>query len=222
MGSAVGQVPEYVEMVTRWCKQHTRMPVIVKLTPNVTDILAPAAAAQRGGADGVSLINTRAIDHRRRSRPDGAGAGGGRPRHAWRLLRAGDQADRIAHGRRYRARPCRGCRCPGIGGIAIWRDAAEFIALGAGNVQVCTAAMHHGFKIVEDMIDGLSNWMDGKGYRYDRAGAWTGGAQLCALERPEPELPDRRADRSGSSASSAACAISAARTPRIRRSRRCA
>src|ERR1700704_4874487 len=58
MGSAVGQVPEYVEMVTRWCKQHTRMPVIVKLTPNVTDILAPTAAAQRGGADGVSLINT--------------------------------------------------------------------------------------------------------------------------------------------------------------------
>src|SRR3984893_836896 len=58
MGSAVGQVPDYVEMVTRWCKQHTRMPVLVKLTPNVTDILQPARAAKRGGADGVSLINT--------------------------------------------------------------------------------------------------------------------------------------------------------------------
>src|ERR1700723_4476242 len=58
MGSAVGQVPEYIEMVTRWCKQHTRMPVIVKLTPNVTNILPPAEGAHRGGADAVSLINT--------------------------------------------------------------------------------------------------------------------------------------------------------------------
>src|SRR4051812_4461044 len=58
MGSAVGQVPEYIEMVTRWCKQHTRMPVIVKLTPNISNILGPARAAKRGGADAVSLINT--------------------------------------------------------------------------------------------------------------------------------------------------------------------
>jgi dihydropyrimidine dehydrogenase (NAD+) subunit PreA len=52
-----------------------------------------------------------------------------------------------------------------IGGIANWRDAAEFMALSAGTVQVCTAAMHYGFKIVDDMIDGLGNWMDAKGYR---------------------------------------------------------
>ena len=58
MGSAVGQVPEYIEMVARWCKQHTRMPVIVKLTPNITDIRYPARAAKQGGADAVSLINT--------------------------------------------------------------------------------------------------------------------------------------------------------------------
>src|ERR1700690_4060884 len=58
MGSAVGQVPEYVEMVARWCKDHTRMPVLVKLTPNVTNIMGPARAAHAGGADGVSLINT--------------------------------------------------------------------------------------------------------------------------------------------------------------------
>ena len=56
MGSAVGQVPEYVEMVVRWCKANTRMPVLVKLTPNVTNILAPARAAKAGGADGVSQI----------------------------------------------------------------------------------------------------------------------------------------------------------------------
>ncbi len=58
MGSAVGQVPEYVEMVTRWCKQFSRLPVIVKLTPNITNILGPARGAHRGGADAVSLINT--------------------------------------------------------------------------------------------------------------------------------------------------------------------
>src|SRR3954462_15678737 len=58
MGSAVGQVPEYIEMVARWCKAHTRMPVIVKLTPNITDIRRPARAAHAGGADAVSLINT--------------------------------------------------------------------------------------------------------------------------------------------------------------------
>ena len=52
----------------------------------------------------------------------------------------------------------------GIGGIGTWRDAAEFIALGAGSVQICTAAMHYGFRIVDDMISGLSNWMDSKGY----------------------------------------------------------
>ena len=58
MGAAVGQVPEYIEMVTRWAKANTRMPVIVKLTPNITDIRKPAAAAMAGGADAVSLINT--------------------------------------------------------------------------------------------------------------------------------------------------------------------
>ncbi|MFX7800639.1 hypothetical protein ABTK24_19295, partial [Acinetobacter baumannii] len=52
----------------------------------------------------------------------------------------------------------------GIGGISNWRDAAEFIVLGAGSVQVCTAAMHYGFRIVQDMADGLANWMDEKGY----------------------------------------------------------
>jgi dihydropyrimidine dehydrogenase (NAD+) subunit PreA len=52
----------------------------------------------------------------------------------------------------------------GIGGVTTWRDAAEFLALGAGNVQVCTAAMTYGFKVVQEMITGLSEWMDEKGY----------------------------------------------------------
>src|SRR3546814_6232933 len=60
---------------------------------------------------------------------------------------------------------CAGLPISAIGGISNWRDAAEFMVLGAGSVQVCTAAMHKGFKIVEDMADGLGYWMDGKGYR---------------------------------------------------------
>jgi dihydropyrimidine dehydrogenase (NAD+) subunit PreA len=163
MGSAVGQVPEYVEMVTRWCKQHSRMPVIVKLTPNVTDILAPAAAARRGGADGVSLINTlqaiTGVDlDLMAPEPvvDGVGSHGGYCGPAVKPVALRMVADI--------ARAMRDLAVSGIGGIATWRDAAEFIALGAANVQVCTAAMHHGFRIVEDMIDGLANWMDEKSY----------------------------------------------------------
>ena len=164
MGAAVGQVPEYVQMVTQWCKQHSKMPVIVKLTPNVTNILAPANAARAGGADAVSLINTimsicEVNLDAMAPEPvvDGQGTHGGYCGPAVKpvaLRMVGDIARDIP-----------GLPISGIGGVSTWRDAAEFIALGAGTVQVCTAAMHHGFRIVEDMIDGLSNWMDGKGYR---------------------------------------------------------
>ena len=165
MGSAVGQVPEYIEMVTRWCKAHTRMPVIVKLTPNVADILPPAAAAQRGGADAVSLINTVNslmgvdLDLMAPWPPvDGLGTHGGYCGPAVKPI----ALNMVAEIARDPATP--GLPISGIGGITTWRDAAEFIALGAGNVQVCTAAMVYGFKIVEEMIDGLSAWMDEKGY----------------------------------------------------------
>ena len=166
MGSAVGQVPDYVEMVTAWCKKHTRMPVVVKLTPNVTDIRYPARAALKGNADAVSLINTVAsvigVDLDTMAplpMVNGKGTHGGYCGPAIKpvaLRMVGDLA---------RDAECRGMGISGIGGVSTWRDAAEFLAIGAENVQVCTAAMHRGFKIVEDMIDGLSNWMDGKGYR---------------------------------------------------------
>lgn len=165
MGSAVGQVPEYVEMVARWCKAATRMPVFVKLTPNITNVLMPARAATAGGADAVSLINTinsiTEVDlDVMAPRPvvDGKGAHGGYCGPAVKPIALHMVAE-IA-----RDKDCNGIPISGIGGISTWRDAAEFIALGAGSVQVCTAAMHHGFKIVEDMTDGLSNWMDDAGY----------------------------------------------------------
>lgn len=166
MGSAVGQVPDYVEMVVRWCKTHTRMPVFVKLTPNITDIRIPARAANRGGADAVSLINTInsivSVDLDQMAPTPtvgGKGTHGGYCGPAVKPIALHMVAD-IARDPQTRRLPI-----SAMGGITTWRDAAEFIALGSGSVQVCTAAMHYGFKIVDDMIDGLKNWMDEKGYR---------------------------------------------------------
>ena len=165
MGAAVGQVPEYVEMVTRWCKTYSKMPVIVKLTPNITDVRKPARAGKEGGADAVSLINTinsiTSIDldvMAPTPTVDGKGTHGGYCGPAVKPIAMHMVAD-IA-----RDPETHGLPISAIGGIANWRDAAEFISLSAGTVQVCTAAMHYGFKIVDDMISGLSNWMDSKGY----------------------------------------------------------
>jgi dihydropyrimidine dehydrogenase (NAD+) subunit PreA len=165
MGSAVGQVPEYIQMVTEWCKQHGRLPVIVKLTPNITDIRYPARAAKAGGADAVSLINTvssiMGVDLDRMAMSptiDGLGSHGGYCGAAVKPIALNMVAE-IG-----RDAATRGLPLSGIGGIQTWRDAAEYIALGCGTVQVCTAAMVYGFKIVQDMVDGLSNFMDDKGY----------------------------------------------------------
>lgn len=166
MGAAVGQVPEYIEMVTRWCKQTTSMPVIVKLTPNISDIRRPAEAAKSGGADAVSLINTinsitsvNLDTFSPEPSVDGKGSHGGYCGPAVKPI-ALSMVSEIA-----RHEDTRGLPISGIGGITTWRDAAEFLALGAGNVQVCTAAMTYGFKIIDELTDGLSNWMDEAGHK---------------------------------------------------------
>ena len=165
MGAAVGQVPEYIEMVTRWCKQYYSKPVIVKLTPNITDIRIPAAAAMRGGADAVSLINTInsivSVNLDTMSPEpsiDGKGSHGGYCGPAVKPI-ALSMVSEIA-----RAPATAGLPISGIGGVTTWRDAAEYITMGCGNVQVCTAAMTYGFKVVQEMISGLSEWMDEKGH----------------------------------------------------------
>ena len=169
MGSAVGQVPEYIEMVTRWVKAHSRMPCIVKLTPNIADIRKPAEAAKRGGADAVSLINTiNSItgvdldDFAPEPTIDGKGTHGGYCGPAVKPIALNMVAE-IA-----RDPATRGLPISGIGGVTTWRDAAEFMTLGAGNVQVCTAAMTYGFRIVQEMISGLSDYMDRKGFTETR------------------------------------------------------
>ena len=163
MGAAVGQVPEYTEMITSWAKEVAKTPVISKLTPNVTDITHIALAAERGGADAVSLINTinslMGVDLETFApRPNVAGksshggyCGPAVKPIALHLLSSVAKKVKIP--------------IVGIGGIGDWKDAAEHIALGATCVQVCTAAMHYGFRIVEDMADGLAAFMDDHAYR---------------------------------------------------------
>jgi len=163
MGAAVGQVPEYTEMITSWVKEVARTPVIVKLTPNVSEVTRIAVAAEKGGADAVSLINTinsiMGIDLENFAPlPTVAGKGshGGYCGPAVKPI-ALHMVSSVA----------KKLRIPvsGIGGISNWHDAAEHIACGASTVQVCTAVMHYGFRIVEDMIDGLSAYMDDHGFR---------------------------------------------------------
>ncbi|KIL36029.1 dihydropyrimidine dehydrogenase [Cohnella kolymensis] len=163
MGSASGQVPALVEAQTSWVKEAAQTPVIVKLTPNITDITATAVAAVQGGADAISLINTinslMGVDldsWNTIPQVAGKGAHGGYCGPAVKPIALSMLAECARH-------PQVTVPISGIGGVSTWKDAAEFLLMGATGVQVCTAAMHHGFRIVEDMIDGLSNYLDEKG-----------------------------------------------------------
>jgi len=162
MGSAVGQEPAVVRKITSWVKEVATIPVLVKLTPNITDITEPAAAAVDAGADGIVLINTVrsiiGVDLARfvpipsvgyRGTPGGYSGPAVKP-IALHMVSALARDPRID------------VPISGIGGISTWRDAAEFIALGSTSVQICTAVMHHGFRIIDDLIDGLSNYLDEK------------------------------------------------------------
>ncbi len=166
MGSAIGQVPEMVEKVTRWVKDVVDIPVFTKLTPNITNILWSAEAAQKGGADAVSLINTVnsiiSVDLDVMAPNPVVGGNGTHGGYCGSAVKpmALNMVAEIA-----RNKDTKNLKMSAIGGIETWRDAAEFIALGAEGLQVCTAAMLYGFRIVDDMIAGLSNWMDEKGYK---------------------------------------------------------
>ncbi|MGH8595970.1 MAG: NAD-dependent dihydropyrimidine dehydrogenase subunit PreA, partial [Gammaproteobacteria bacterium] len=162
MGAAVGQVPEYCTMITTWVKEVAKVPVIVKLTPNVTDVSYMAAAAKAGGADAVSLINTinslMGVDLNTFTPApyvDGKSSHGGYCGPAVKPI-ALNMVSSVAKN------PKVGIPISGIGGIGDWRDAVEFMLLGSTSVQVCTAVMHYGFRIVRDMIMGMENYLEDK------------------------------------------------------------
>jgi dihydropyrimidine dehydrogenase (NAD+) subunit PreA len=163
MGSAVGQQPDMVQKTTEWVMEAAEVPVIVKLTPNITDVRHTARAAARGGADAVSMINTinsiMGVDIGSWDpipSVDGMSSHGGYCGPAVKPI-ALNMVNECARDAEVTI------PISGIGGVSNWQDAVEFLLLGATNVQVCTAVMHHGFRIVEDMIDGLNNYMDARG-----------------------------------------------------------
>ncbi len=160
MGSAVGQEPKIIREITAWAREFAKTPIIVKLTPNITDIIEPGRAAVEGGAHALSLINTikslTGVDLDKfvpypvvggRSTSGGLCGPAVKP---IALHMVGTLA-KDAH---------IGVPISAIGGISTWRDAAEFMAIGATTVQICTAVMHYGYRIIEGLIDGLSNYLE--------------------------------------------------------------
>jgi len=160
MGSAIGQNPGLVGTITGWAKEKANVPVIVKLTPNVTDITEQAREAKKWGANAISLINTissitgvdidryipyPSIDNKS---SNGGYSGPAVKPIALNLVKNCAKDSEI------------GVPISGIGGIETWRDVVEFILLGASSVQVCTSVMHYGFAIVRQMISGLESYMN--------------------------------------------------------------
>lgn len=162
MGSAVGQEPKVLKTIVEWVKEVATVPVIVKLTPNISDIVEPARAAKEGNGDAISLINTIQslvgvdIDN---FVPypivDGESTNGGY---------CGPAVKPIALNMVKNCAQNIDLPISGIGGIENWRDAVEYFLLGATNVQVCTAVMHFGFGIIREMLPGLENYMKEKGF----------------------------------------------------------
>ena len=164
MGSAVGQEPEVLKTITSWVKEVATIPVIAKLTPNITDITEPALGAVEGGADAISLINTiqslMGVDiDNFTSYPivDGQSTNGGYCGPAVKPIALNMVKNCAQH-------PNMNLPISGIGGIENWRDAVEHILLGANSVQVCTAVMHYGFGIIREMLPGLERYMEEKGF----------------------------------------------------------
>ncbi len=166
LGSDIGQVPALVERFTAAARRGARIPVLAKLTPNVA-VMSPAAeAARRGGADGVSAINTiksviGVSPHTYVSSPavHGMSAVGGYSGSAvkpiaLRFIAELGQNPALS-----------GMHLSAIGGVENWSDALEFILLGAGSVPVATAVMQYGYRIIDDLKAGLNLYLAEKGFK---------------------------------------------------------
>lgn len=159
-GSDIGQIPELVEQYTRAAKRGASIPVLAKLTPNVA-VMSPAAeAAKRGGADGISAINTiksiigvspyicvSAPAVKGMSAVCGYSGSAVKP-IALRFISELGQNEALS-----------GLHLSGMGGIETWRDALEFILMGAGSLQVTTAVMQYGYLIIDDLKAGLNYYL---------------------------------------------------------------
>ncbi|MBQ3971914.1 MAG: NAD-dependent dihydropyrimidine dehydrogenase subunit PreA, partial [Selenomonadaceae bacterium] len=158
MGSDVGQNSELVTFYTSFVKRNVKIPVIPKMTPNVTHISQPAMGAYFAGADAISAINTiKSV-----TLGEGADVSGSHTTSGY----SGRAVKPIAlrHILEMAKNPImKNIQYSGIGGIETWRDALDFIQLGCRNVQVCTAVMQYGNRIIDDLILGLQNYMASRG-----------------------------------------------------------
>ena len=158
MGSDVGQNPELVTFYTAFVKRSVNIPVIPKMTPNLATMTQPAMAAYFAGADGISAINTI------KSVTMGGEVSGKKAISGY----SGKAIKPIAL--RFilemsRNPVMKNLQLSGIGGIETWRDALEFIQLGCRNVQVCTAVMEYGYRIIDDLTEGLQTYMAERGVK---------------------------------------------------------
>ena len=152
MGSDVGQSPELVNLFTTCVKKSVKIPVIPKMTPNITHIAEPAEACVQAGADAISAINTiksvtMDVDATVSEQRTISGYSGRavRPIALRHILELAEMPQKV--------------ELSGIGGIETWRDALEFIQLGCSNVQVCTAVMQYGYRIIDDLTLGLQRYL---------------------------------------------------------------
>ncbi|MDD1728454.1 MAG: NAD-dependent dihydropyrimidine dehydrogenase subunit PreA [Methanospirillum sp.] len=162
LGASIGQNPTLIRDFTRTVSAVARVPVYVKLTPNITDISVIAQAAAEGGADGISAINSvqcmLGVDIDTFTpvpSVDGYATPGGYSGPAIRPI-----------GLKMVSEIARTVQLPimGIGGVSRWQDAVEYMLLGAAAVQVCTAVMWNGYGIIRGMREGLTRYLTEKEY----------------------------------------------------------
>ena len=165
LGSDVGQDPGLVARYTAAVKKGTHLPVLAKMTPNIGHMEIPAIAAVKAGADGIAAINTvksitgLTLDCKKpRMDVSGESAVSGYSGKAVKPIALRFISD-MKHNTELKNIPI-----SGMGGIETWHDAAEFMALGCGNVQITTAVMQYGYRIIDDLLSGLSLFLDENGY----------------------------------------------------------
>ncbi len=170
LGSDIGQSPELVERFTAAARRGAKIPILAKMTPNVARMSPAAEAAKRGGADGIAAINTiKSIigvnPHTYVSAPavHGMSAVGGYSGNAVKPIALRFLAEL---GRNPKLS---GMHLSGMGGVETWSDALEFILLGAGSIQVTTAVMQYGYRIIGDLKSGLAFYLKEKGFPNVRA-----------------------------------------------------
>ena len=160
LGSDVGANPAMVKKFTAAVKRGTSLPVIAKMTPNITRMEDPAEAAVAAGADGLAAINTiKSIMNIDLSTFDSA------PYVAGKCSIGGYSGKAVKPiALRFicdlsKDEKLSGIPISGMGGIETWQDAAEFLSMGCGNLQVTTSVMQYGYRIIDDLTEGLSDYL---------------------------------------------------------------